>query len=222
MACCISMTACAQAWPDPVGGRDSHSRMVGWLKVTLPLVALALLSTLFLLSDRIDPSDAIPYAKVDVQDLANDPRMSAPAYAGTTSDGAGITLSANRLTPGSGQEGTSADGVSAQLETPDGKKVDITASEALMAPSGNQVALSGGVTVKTEAGYSVTTDAMTADLLKTNLVSSTPVQVEAPMGDLRADGFTLQQDQSDSKSYLLVFNGSVRLLYQPGGQSPAP
>lgn len=196
--------------------------MVGWLKVTLPLVALALLSTLFLLSDRIDPSDAIPYAKVDVEDLANDPRMSAPEYAGTTSDGAGITLSASRLTPGSDQTGTSAAGVLAQLATPDGKKVNVTAAEALMDPSGNRVALSGGVTVKTEVGYSVTTDAMTADLIKTNLASTAPVQVEAPMGKLTADGFTLQQDQSDSKSYLLVFNGGVRLLYQPSGQSPAP
>lgn len=196
--------------------------MVGWLKVALPLVALALLSTLFLLSDRIDPSEAIPYAQVDVEDLANDPRMSAPAYAGTTSDGAGITLSAASLRPGSDQTGTSATGVAALLETPDGKKIDISAAEALMAPSGNRLDLTGGVTVKTEVGYSVTTEAMTADLLQTNLTSTSPVKVEAPMGDLRADGFTLQQDQSDSKSYLLVFNGGVRLLYQPGGQSPAP
>ena len=31
-------------------GRDLHSRMVGWLKVALPLAALVILSTLFLLS----------------------------------------------------------------------------------------------------------------------------------------------------------------------------
>jgi lipopolysaccharide export system protein LptC len=45
---------------------DAHTRVVGWLKVALPLIALALLATLFLLADRIDPDDALPYAEVDV------------------------------------------------------------------------------------------------------------------------------------------------------------
>ena len=53
---------------------DFHSRLVGWLKVVLPLAALAILSTLFLLADLIDPTAAIPYAEVDVEDLARDPR----------------------------------------------------------------------------------------------------------------------------------------------------
>ena len=37
---------------------DWHTRRVVWLKVALPLLALAILSTLFLLADRIDPDDA--------------------------------------------------------------------------------------------------------------------------------------------------------------------
>ena len=74
--------------------RDRHSRVVGWLKVALPLAALAILSTLFLLSDRIDPEDALPYAEVDVEDLAREPRMTAPTYAGMTTDGAALTLTA--------------------------------------------------------------------------------------------------------------------------------
>ena len=41
---------------------DLHSRLVTWAKVALPLAALAILSTLFLLADRIDPTAAIPYA----------------------------------------------------------------------------------------------------------------------------------------------------------------
>ena len=44
------MTACARAWSDAMAGVDRHTRVVGWLKVALPLLALAILSTLFLLS----------------------------------------------------------------------------------------------------------------------------------------------------------------------------
>ena len=74
---------------------DRHTRLVGWLKVILPLTALAILSTLFLVARRVDPEAALPYAEVDVEDLAREPRMTAPTYAGTTEDGAALTLSAS-------------------------------------------------------------------------------------------------------------------------------
>ena len=73
---------------------DAHTRVVTWLKIALPLAALAILSTLFLLADKIDPEDALPYAEVDVEDLAREPRMTLPSYAGTTSDGAALSLTA--------------------------------------------------------------------------------------------------------------------------------
>ena len=58
---------------------DRHTQVVGWLKVALPLLALAVLATLFLLSDRIDPDAALPYAEVDVAERAREPRMTAPS-----------------------------------------------------------------------------------------------------------------------------------------------
>ena len=49
-----------------------HSRLVFWLKIALPLVALALLATLFLFGRPIRPEDAIPYASTDITDRAKD------------------------------------------------------------------------------------------------------------------------------------------------------
>ncbi|MBL9052753.1 MAG: hypothetical protein JNN02_03385, partial [Tabrizicola sp.] len=49
-----------------MAGTDAHTRVVTWLKVLLPLAALAILSTLFLLADQINPDDALPFAEVDV------------------------------------------------------------------------------------------------------------------------------------------------------------
>lgn len=201
-------------------GRDLHSRMVGWLKVVLPLAALVILSTLFLLSDRIDPTEAIPYAKVDVEDLANDPRMSTPAYAGTTEDGAGITLAASAARPATEDRGASAERVVALMETPDGQKIALSAAAAALDQSAGRLDLAGEVTLETEAGYRLETEAMAARLDRTDVSSSTPVKVTGPMGDIRADSFTLTQDPADPGAYLLVFKGGVRLLYLPGGQTP--
>lgn len=199
---------------------DLHSRMVGWLKVALPLAALAILSTLFLLADRIDPDAAIPYAEVDVQDLANDPRMSAPAYAGTTSDGAGITLSATEARPAVDGSNATATGVSALIETPDGGTVDLAAETAELDTTAGSLILQGEVTLKTSSGYQILTDGIAAQLDRTGLASMGPVVVTAPMGQIEAQGFNLTQDKADPKAYLLVFNGKVKLVYQPGQAGP--
>ena len=47
---------------------DRYSRMIVWLKVLLPLMALALLSTLFLLSRNVDPLASIPFAQAEIDE----------------------------------------------------------------------------------------------------------------------------------------------------------
>ena len=81
-------------------GHDNfHSALVGWLKIVLPLTALGLLSTLFLVSRTIDPSDAIPFATVDIEDRIRQPRLTLPTWAGVTDDGSAMTVTATEARP---------------------------------------------------------------------------------------------------------------------------
>lgn len=65
-----------------MAGTDGHSRLVGWLKVALPLFALAILSSLFLVARGIDPDGALTLSEADLADRLREPRITAPAYAG--------------------------------------------------------------------------------------------------------------------------------------------
>ncbi|MFO1203377.1 MAG: LPS export ABC transporter periplasmic protein LptC [Tabrizicola sp.] len=196
---------------------DRHTRLVGWLKVALPLMALAILSTLFLVARRIDPEDALPYAEVDVEDLAREPRMTAPTYAGTTEDGAALTLSAEEARPAAEGSPARAAGLRLDLATPDGGSTELVAAEARMDDTARQVLLSGGVTVTTSTGYRLETAEVAAKLDRTGLESRAPVVATGPAGEIRADGMSLSQDIRTPGDYVLVFKGSVRLVYQPGG-----
>jgi lipopolysaccharide export system protein LptC len=196
---------------------DTHSRVVGWLKVALPLMALAILSTLFLLSDRIDPEDALPYAEVDVEELAREPRMTAPTYAGMTSDGAALSLTAAEARPATEGASATAAGLRLELATPDGGKTELLAATAVMDEVARQLVLSGGVTVTTSTGYRLETTEVAAKLDRSGLESRAPVTATGPAGDLRADRMVLSQDIQTPGAYLLVFKGGVRLVYQPGG-----
>jgi lipopolysaccharide export system protein LptC len=196
---------------------DAHSRVVGWLKVALPLLALAILSTLFLVAHRIDPDAALPYAEVNVEDLAREPRMTAPTYAGTTEDGTALTLSADEARPASESGSATAAALRLALVTPDGARTELSATEAQLDEATRQVLLSGGVTLTTSTGYRLETAEVTAKLDRTGLESRSEVTATGPAGQIRADRMVLGQDNMTPGGYLLVFKGDVRLVYQPGG-----
>jgi lipopolysaccharide export system protein LptC len=181
------------------------------------LLALALLATLFLLSEQIDPEAALPYAEVDVVDRAREPRMTAPSYAGTTSDGASLTLTADEARPEATKSPASATGLVLELRTPDGNLTTLRANAAEIDQGAQRMILSGGVTVTTDTGYRMDMDEVLARMDRSGLESRGEVSAIGPVGELRAGGMVLSQDSQSPGDYVLVFNRGVRLVYRPGG-----
>lgn len=191
-----------------------HSRLVAWLKIALPLVALALLSTLFLVSRTIDPSDAIPYADVDVEDRIREPRMTAPTYAGVTSDGAALTLTADAARPDAG-DGATATALRARLATPDGARTDFVAQNGRLNTATRLLTLEDGVEITTSSGYSITTEALTATLDRTEVTSAGAIAAVGPLGQINAGTLRITEDGAAPGSYVLVFKDRVKLIYRP-------
>ncbi len=207
------------------GFDNLHSFAVYWLKILLPLGALAILSTLFLLSRTIDPEDALPYAQVDVEELARQPRLTAPEYAGVTDDGAAITVTAVTAIPGDAKTpGLAADAPKAVLETAAGLRTEISAAEGRIDPKAGLLTLTGGVSIVTSSGYSLATDAMSLALDRTLAQSDSGVFATAPFGDIAAGGMILRAEQpadtegeaeGGAPAYVLLFNNGVKLVYLP-------
>ncbi len=195
---------------------DGWSRLVALLKVLLPLTALAILSMLFLISNRINPDDALPYAEVDVEARLKEPRMTAPTYAGTTSDGASLEVTAAEARPAAeGETGANATAVQARLTTPDGQQTDLQAETAQMTLKGTEITFSGDVRLTHSSGYRVTSDEMTASLGETDVQARSGVTAEGPGGRITAQSMRLMPTGDGREGYLLVFNGTVKLVYQP-------
>ena len=193
--------------------RDNlHSRLVAILKVALPLIALALLSTLFLFSRKIDPEDAIPYATVDVEDRLRDPKMTDAGFAGVTKDGASLTLSAAEARPEN--DGGSLKLVMGALETPDGVTTELAASAVALDTAAKMIELTDGAELRASNGYVVQAQGLGVATDRTYVESRGAVSAQGPVGQLTADHMLLSQ-QGNAGPYLLVFNGKVRLLYQP-------
>lgn len=196
-----------------------HSTAVAWLKVALPLLALAILSTLFLVARTVDPSDAIPFAEVDIEDRIREPRLTQPTWAGVTDDGAALTIAADEARPQHGDAtGASASALVIELQTPDGGSAKLLAGRGMLDIEKNVLVADGGVTITTSTGYELTTDAMTTALDRTSVISETAVTGLAPSGRITAGGMEIRQQSDAPSQYLLVFKNGVRLLYIPQDQ----
>lgn len=192
-----------------------HSTLVTWAKVALPLMALALLSTLFLFSGKVDPTTASIYAKVDVAALAREPRLNAPEYSGMTEDGSALTVRASVATPdANGGTGSTARDVLAKLETPTGLVADLSAKAGRIDPAGSGILLSEGVAMQTSSGYRLSTGTITMAADRSSIVAPGAVQGEGPFGTIDAGAMKLGRAAPDAP-YDLVFNGGVKLVYQP-------
>ncbi len=193
---------------------DTYSWVVAGAKIALPLTALALLSMLFLVSDRIDPTQPVPYADIDLDELAREPRITLPHFAGVTEDGAALSLSATEARTDLLTAGVSASGIVARLKSPEGFSADVTAGLAQLDPLAGAVQLSGGVHIATSANYAIVAEEVLLSTDRTRIESPGAITADAPFGQIEAGAMVLQTEGVDAP-HLLVFNNGVKLVYQP-------
>ncbi|WP_210528424.1 LPS export ABC transporter periplasmic protein LptC [Rubellimicrobium arenae] len=188
-----------------------RSRAIAWAKILLPLAALALLSTMFLLAREPGGPGEIPFAQIE--EIARDPRIDRPRLAGVAPDGTTVVLSADRIMPVAGQQDLYRL-AAPRLETVSvaGGAATLTAGTGEADGPSQRLHLTGGVRVEASSGLEVETADVTADLA-TGTATSGPVTARAPFGTITADSMVLTQ--GEGKGARLVFNGGVRLLYLP-------
>ena len=192
-----------------------YSRFVGLAKVLLPLAALGLLSTLFLFS-RGGGGETIPMA--DIEEIAREPRISGPSFAGIADDGSVLSISADTIRPLEGNpDGFVITAPKAEIGATDGSRVEITAGNGRIDGRSRQAELTGLARVTTSSGYKMETSGMTADMRTGVLESTGPLEVRAPFGDLTAGRFTLS-DPGDGGGPRMLFTDGVRLLYRPDAE----
>ena len=195
---------------------NSYSRFVAWAKILLPLFALAVLSTLFLFSHRIDPTRSIPYSKVEVDELARQERIGSPRYSGVAGDGTSLSISAGMVRPDKALPGrVLGEDLRAEIETPEGLRLDVTASSGEIDEKARIARLAGDVKIRASNGYEMVTDAFSAGLETGEARSEGPVLGEGPLGRLEAGRMEIAPATNGNAGHVLVFKDGVKLIYDP-------
>lgn len=195
---------------------NAYSRLVSWLKIILPLLALAILSTLFLVARTVDPAQQLPFAEVDVEELAREQRIGAPKFTAVTAEGAGIALSARTAAPDPQNDGRmTGETVEARIDMPGGEVIDITAAAMELNTARGTAQLQRTVQIQSSSGYTLEARQLEIALDRTYARSRQPVTLRGGLGQISAGGFELSGASPGQSDYVLVFKDDVRLLYQP-------
>ncbi|MFV2054332.1 LPS export ABC transporter periplasmic protein LptC [Aliiroseovarius sp. YM-037] len=195
---------------------NSYSRFIAWAKIILPLLALALLSTLFLFSRNMNTGQTIPYADVDIEELAREPRITEPHYSGVTDDGAALSVFATTARPDpSDSKMILADALKAVVDTPSGLTIDIESETGTLDGTAETTTLEGSVKVRMSTGYDIQTEQLRTALTGHLLETEGEVAATGPLGTLNAGQVILERAEGDDNAYVLVFKRGVKLVYTP-------
>ncbi len=193
---------------------DRYSRLVLWLKVSLPVAALAILSTLFFAAETLDPEAAIPFADVDVERILTEQGMSSPEFGGVTKNGVAISMTADTIAPGSDRGRMNASRLVATFDLPNGGHIDIASDAGFVNSVTKEATLQGDARLESSSGYVVTSDRFVASFEEARVTADSEVQVVGPAGEIMAGQMELTRSK-DGDTYLLVFKSGVRLVYKP-------
>ena len=191
---------------------DAYSQFVSWAKVVLPLSAIVLLSTLFLIARNVGDTSQIPYA--DIEEIARQPRLSAPKMVGMSETGGTYTIEADvaRQDPDT-DNGLIAEAIVVNMTTIDGIQTTVSAGVGKLDSDAKVVTLNSLARVATSDGYLMETRGLVTSLTEGSLETTDPLEVRAPYGSLTAGRLTITPDSDEPQ--LIVFNNGVRLIYQP-------
>ena len=195
---------------------NTYSRIIAWLKILLPLLALGILSTLFLVARTINPAQELPFADVDVDELAREQRIGKPNYSGITSDGSAISLSANSARPDPDDPNNmTGEQVTAAIDLARGNRITVASDRMRLDNTAGVARLRKDVVVTTDDGYQLRSDQIDIKLNEVDVRSDSITTVTAPIGTLSADSFALSRRNESAESYVLVFKGHIKLVYDP-------
>ena len=165
--------------------------MVSWAKIILPVLALGLLSMLFMFAERPDPEDAIFFAEADVTELARQQRLSGARFAGTLSDGRDVSL---------------------RVELAPADFAVLSAQRAELDLNEQMARIRGGIDLWRSNGMQLT--AQSLDVALDELYAQSPAPVIARGRGMVINAGAMEVLERDG-AQLIRFTQGVQMLYQP-------
>ena len=192
---------------------DSYSFFIAWVKTLLPIVALGMLSTIFLFSGKVDVTQSLPYAELNVEDIIREQRITKPYFTGISEGGIEFALSAAYATPNASQPSIlDVSKLRVEFKTPQGNTTEITAGLGEMNTETKSAKISRGVNLASKLNFWITTEALDIDFNDSYASTNGPFKGVFSLGSIESGNMVLKMITGDQQ---IIFTNGVRMLYNP-------
>ncbi len=196
---------------------SSYSRMVAWLKVLLPLIALAVLGTVFLFNSKDGFEPGFSFSRADIETLENGNYIKKPQINGTTKKGEPFHLTADEIRPLARDNNVVVlTNLDAEFQFEAGGWAKITSSSALMDVAAQTVWFETGGQLQTSDGNVATVDTLHL-LAASGELQGTGIVANGPLGQISADNFRIESNEGENR--VLWFENNVRMRYDLQNES---
>ncbi len=196
-----------------------RSRIVGYLKIALPLVALGLLSTVFLFQEDDAAPGGITFSENDRDTMRDGLAVYNPKFSGVTPNGDRFYLEAAKATPDDSADPNEVALVdlTGQTEYASGLVLTLKAARAQAYLEKQIVEVSGGMRIVTSNGFEGMATAGTVGLETGSFVSDGPVTLQGAIGYLEAGSMRLENEQDGEgvQNQVFTFENGVKLTLTP-------
>jgi lipopolysaccharide export system protein LptC len=184
-------------------------------KVILILVALGLLSSIFILSTTVESKTSVPTSHLDLRQRVQEKGVLNPHFAGVSKNEYEINLRATYAHPINGEmQKFKAQNVNADIKTPSGRIIYIASDSADVTQHNFIANLIDNVVINTDNGYRLTTEILETRFDTIFAKSPVPVAGAGPIGDIESNRMLLISHETTGDAHLL-FEGDVKVIYKP-------
>lgn len=198
-------------------GPGMYSRIVAVLKVGLPLVAVAMLAALFLISNDGRTGRELVFSPADLAALGDGMRVRSPVFSGVTEELDRFRFTAAEVTPDAAPPKLALiDRLAGRIDLSDGQSVELDAARGRLDLGTQRLILTGEVRVRSADGFSFAADEVALDLAAGGLEAAGAVAGSGPMGRIDAGRLSVGSPQGDKGTRMFLFEDRVSLIYDPG------
>ena len=197
---------------------DNYSRLIKITKITLPGIALIILSVLFLLPDKRTTIQAFDNIDKSLLKIVQKAGIDKPSFRGTLASGSNLELYANEIVPKDKKNNViEINEITARLELDPKVGATAYATKGLINIEQQTAEMVGKVNV--EGFNDITVEASDLKVFYDKAIAKThqPVLMHGNFGMIRAGAAEFSDKSKKSEiGYVLLFSDGVKMLYNMG------
>jgi len=196
---------------------NSYSRMVAWLKILLPLIALGVLGTVFLFNSEDSFEAGFTFSRADIESLESGSFIKNPQVNGITKKGEPFYLLADEIRPMASDESLFViTNLNVEFRFSSDIWAKVTSESALMDVTAQTVWFESGGRLETSDGNVAVVDTLHL-LMASGELQGSGIVANGPLGRVSADNFRVESN--DGENRVLWFENNVRMLYDLQNES---